>query len=297
MKLALILVLVTLIAPVRVTHAAGLLKIIAKRVRASTEALALPTVPESDRSQSATVAEHALRGMDKMFAWAYDGQWHRIHAALVTHSWQAAGINRVDRYGNTLLFYAAYTNEHAVVQELLNLKGHDLHGREVYLVDKDHICSDGRTALHAATLSYYTDSAKALIKVCANPSILDKFGNTALHYAALRGHVLLLGFLIDRNNKLPEIRNNDGYTAADLAKGYAASFFRRDRRERTASCHSDTAPSPDHTSPVVRIQHVVGATLGAAVRRIATIKTTTTPTKSDDAIATITANVATATLS
>lgn len=227
MKLAPILVLVTLIAPVKPSYAAGFLRTIAERVRqrASTEAVPLPTVPEEDRSKSATGAEHALRGMEKMFVWAYEGKWHLIGAALTTHIWQAASINRVDRHENTLLFYAAYANAHEVVKELLNLKGHDLHGREVYLVDKDHICSDGRTALHAATLSYYTESAMALLAACAKVNIQDKFGNTAFHYAANKGLSSILEQFTNRDHSLPNVRNHNGKTAADLAMGSATRMF------------------------------------------------------------------------
>jgi len=70
------------------------------------------------------------------------------------------------------------------------------------------------------TVSRQCDSAasRRLLAYGALPNARDKRGNTALHGAADGGHVEVVLLLLSRNADR-SIRNTDGLTAADVARG------------------------------------------------------------------------------
>jgi ankyrin repeat protein len=76
--------------------------------------------------------------------------------------------------------------------------------------------TDGRTALHWASLSGHMEIVKALVSQGADPSALDNCGRTALHLAATRGHVDVVELLLAANCDIHAV-DDFGHTALERA--------------------------------------------------------------------------------
>lgn len=120
--------------------------------------------------------------------------------------------NTIDRFGRTLISYAAEAGHRAMVTVLL----------ESYEADVNIVDENGRTPLlHAATMGL--ENISKLLIERANVDIADKTGRTALSYAAELGHYSMVGQLLEKAN--PDISDNQGRTplsyAAEFGRGYA----------------------------------------------------------------------------
>lgn len=80
--------------------------------------------------------------------------------------------------------------------------------------------NEGNTPLHVAIISKYTDLAELLIDAATNQEELlmkDKDGYTALHIAAGLGFEQVVSKLIEKNPKIVNVQNSDGDTALHVA--------------------------------------------------------------------------------
>ncbi|KDQ64623.1 hypothetical protein JAAARDRAFT_201934 [Jaapia argillacea MUCL 33604] len=89
--------------------------------------------------------------------------------------------------------------------------------------------SQGKTALHVASLRGNEELVRMLCDLGADYDLSDNQGNTPLHYASAWGHVPIVQLLIERGCQY-SARNNEGFTASD----YAYSFSTRDTLQDTA---------------------------------------------------------------
>ncbi|GAA6097894.1 ankyrin repeat domain-containing protein 36B-like [Tachysurus ichikawai] len=79
----------------------------------------------------------------------------------------------------------------------------------------------GRTALSYACEKGYLDAVKTLVKNNADPEMVDAWGNTALMYAAVADHSLVVEFLVKAFKRLGlqiDRQNKVGNSAVEVAK-------------------------------------------------------------------------------
>lgn len=74
---------------------------------------------------------------------------------------------------------------------------------------------EGLNPLHVSAREGRGEALRALLENGADPSAMDERGNTALHWAALRGHKDLCAFLLNKVDL--EAKNSKGETALALA--------------------------------------------------------------------------------
>lgn len=70
------------------------------------------------------------------------------------------------------------------------------------------------------------DAVKLFVEKGADVNAANNLGNTALHYAALQGNERIVEFLVSKGAKL-DVKNKQGRTPAEVAKGRAAEVFIR----------------------------------------------------------------------
>ncbi|MEE6478869.1 hypothetical protein FKM82_012033 [Ascaphus truei] len=83
----------------------------------------------------------------------------------------------------------------------------------------------GSTALHRAAFCGHCQVGQLLLEYGADPALTDSDGKTALHKAAEGGHRELCHFLLHHCNRLRDLRDCKGRTAADLALPSIADLF------------------------------------------------------------------------
>ena len=89
------------------------------------------------------------------------------------------------------------------------------HGADVEARDS----VNGSTPLELATDFNYPDCVKVLIdKYSASINAINKFGNTALHRAAINGNLEVVKLLTSYSQCDVNAKDNDGETAADWAR-------------------------------------------------------------------------------
>ncbi|KIL68088.1 hypothetical protein M378DRAFT_931219 [Amanita muscaria Koide BX008] len=76
--------------------------------------------------------------------------------------------------------------------------------------------TQGRTALHLASLKGNEELARMFCDFGADVNLADNSGNTPLHYASSWGHVAIVQLLIERGCQY-SVKNNSGFTASDYA--------------------------------------------------------------------------------
>lgn len=117
-------------------------------------------------------------------------------------------INRIDRFGATLLNYATTYQMNYIVVYLVQ------HG-----ADLNHQDKRGYTPLHAAVENSNIVALELLLQNGANPNLRDKFGNTPLmrakHYMSDGIFRLLISFGAN-----PHLENNYGVSPVRLFEAY-----------------------------------------------------------------------------
>ncbi|XP_067623049.1 ankyrin repeat domain-containing protein 39 [Eurosta solidaginis] len=69
----------------------------------------------------------------------------------------------------------------------------------------DAVTKAGATALHRAAMMGHLNVVKLLVDAKANLQLQDEYGQTALHRAAIRGHLEVCKFLLEKDPKLKQI--------------------------------------------------------------------------------------------
>jgi ankyrin repeat protein len=84
------------------------------------------------------------------------------------------------------------------------------------LADVQSVCSDGDNLLHRVAFKGNREDVRDLVALGADPNVAGDMGNTALHYAAMNGHLLVALALLDSGARLRPT-NELGQTPADCA--------------------------------------------------------------------------------
>lgn len=102
-----------------------------------------------------------------------------------------ANITKQDKHGKTRLYYVVKYGHGKIVRILVE-KGAFLKTTELDETDAEN----HQTALHRAADCGDAELICDVIDLQANASLIDKYGNTALHIAARNGHKSILTMLI-----------------------------------------------------------------------------------------------------
>ena len=121
---------------------------------------------------------------------------------LVSHG---ADVNWIGPYFHTALHYATLADKPDMVQWLLE------HGADI------SINGDGRTSLHIGAVRGNLAIVKHLVKHKCEIDVRDNFNFTPFSLACLRGHFVIIKFLMDHAPVGTEFNMNDGlHRAAEL---------------------------------------------------------------------------------
>ncbi|PSN51182.1 hypothetical protein C0J52_06044 [Blattella germanica] len=97
-----------------------------------------------------------------------------------------ADPNSMDKYGNTVMHFAAEGNLAIAVDMLLKLE-----------CDFDGFNEEGKTPLLEAVMGRNEEIAIKLLKRGSNPKAKDKYGNTPMHYAAEKELMKVVEYLLE----------------------------------------------------------------------------------------------------
>ncbi|XP_075093907.1 protein VAPYRIN-LIKE-like [Nicotiana tabacum] len=84
-------------------------------------------------------------------------------------------------------------------------------------IDLNSVDSQGRTALHIAAIYGHVEVLQFLVSVGSDPDMLDSQGWTPLHFAAHYGHVEAVDFLVNHSSFAKYAVTKQGKTAYELA--------------------------------------------------------------------------------
>ncbi|MEE6478854.1 hypothetical protein FKM82_012033 [Ascaphus truei] len=141
---------------------------------------------------------------------ALDGDLSRVSSFIQ----KGTDPNLPDGFGYTALHYSS-RHGHLRVCRLLLESGADSNAQT----------HGGSTALHRAAFCGHCQVGQLLLEYGADPALTDSDGKTALHKAAEGGHRELCHFLLHHCNRLRDLRDCKGRTAADLALPSIADLF------------------------------------------------------------------------
>jgi ankyrin repeat protein/nucleoside phosphorylase len=144
-----------------------------------------------------------VRNGGVLFTNEFGKDYDKAIELLLEHS----DANTKDRFGRTLISYAAQAGHKAMVTVLL----------ESYEADVNIVDKNGRTPLSHAAAKGWLRISELLIKR-TNVDIADKTGRTPLSYAAENGHGSTVEQLLEKAN--PDICNDHGRTPLYYAATY-----------------------------------------------------------------------------
>lgn len=147
------------------------------------------------------------KGDTLLISAAYYGNTEMVESFLNTHC-QRVDINIQDYTGATALIWAAAHGHKEIVKLLLDTKRADIDIQDF----------DGDTALSAAASNGHEDIFifSLLLKYGANVNIQNKYGNTALIWAAINCQSDIISLLL-KNGANADIKNKKGSTALFFA--------------------------------------------------------------------------------
>ncbi|OIT18679.1 PREDICTED: uncharacterized protein LOC109222443 [Nicotiana attenuata] len=93
-------------------------------------------------------------------------------------------------------------------------------------IDLNSIDSQGRSAIHIAAIHGHVEVLQFLVSVGSDPDMLDSQGWTPLHFAVNQGHVEAVDFLLNHSNFAKYAVTKQGKTAYELAidKGHSELY-------------------------------------------------------------------------
>ncbi|XXG82995.1 hypothetical protein AAC387_Pa10g0861 [Persea americana] len=116
--------------------------------------------------------------------------------------------------GESPLYLAAEAGLIGVVEELIKRKDYSVQG------------PDGQTPLHIAVIKGHLDIVETLLEKCEciDPKKADRFGQTALHYAAALGYGKITVSLVSTTPSLVYVFDNDGNSPLHIIAKRASRF-------------------------------------------------------------------------
>ncbi|XP_046559443.1 histone-lysine N-methyltransferase EHMT2-like [Haliotis rubra] len=118
-------------------------------------------------------------------------------------------VSLVDDMGNNILHWACMGGDRKTVEFVLSLDGMDINSR-----------GERRwTPVVWAAWRGHRDVVKLLVSQDADVSLVDDDGNKILHWACLGGDRKTVEFVLSLDGVDINVRNNNGQTAADVARG------------------------------------------------------------------------------
>ncbi|XP_065215525.1 ankyrin repeat and death domain-containing protein 1A-like isoform X3 [Planococcus citri] len=133
--------------------------------------------------------------------------WHGHREAVQLLINHGADVSAVNKKQYTLLMCAARNNRLEVVNFLLD---------NLDRVDLDAIDIDHQTALHHAAIGGHIEIVQKLVHVGANPTTVDKRGDSPLHSACAKGHLEVVDFLLHHDANIL-VQDEDGNTPLHVA--------------------------------------------------------------------------------
>jgi ankyrin repeat protein len=134
---------------------------------------------------------------------------------------RGADPKAVDQNGSNILFYAD-AKTYPIVQMW-------------FPMDEEPTNANGQTLLMLAIQQNQTDKAKKLLEHAPTLELQDRFGQTALHYAAQRGNDIITREIISRNLELAYIENKNRETPLEVATGSSVNILREYTNEESTS--------------------------------------------------------------
>ena len=148
-------------------------------------------------------------------------------------------IHARDSYGGSALWLSVQNQKPQILEYLISL------GAEVN-VRSDQI----PPTLHQASAQGHVECVEILIANGADLFLLDeRYGQTALHFAANRGRRRISQMLLDAGVR-PEVRDSEGRTALDLAVEMRNQFFERGDPEGTGPREVPSQKDPEYMTEV-----------------------------------------------
>ncbi|XP_067659848.1 fibronectin type 3 and ankyrin repeat domains protein 1-like [Haliotis asinina] len=122
---------------------------------------------------------------------------------------EGGDVSLLDDDGDNILHWACMGGDRKTVEFVLSLDGVDVNSRDVV----------GWTPVMSAAGGGHRDVVELLVSRGADVSLVDGGGNNILHYACGRGDRKTVKFVLSLDGVDVNARNNDGQTAADVARG------------------------------------------------------------------------------
>ncbi|XP_067653771.1 inversin-like [Haliotis asinina] len=123
---------------------------------------------------------------------------------------RGADVSLVDRGGDNVLHFACRGGDLETVKLILSMNVVDINSRGGY----------SWTPVMEAAWRGYRDVVEFLVGRGADVSLVDKWGDNVLHLACISGDLETVKLMVSMNVVDINVRNNDGNTAADIARVY-----------------------------------------------------------------------------
>ncbi|XP_067653127.1 ankyrin repeat domain-containing protein 29-like [Haliotis asinina] len=123
---------------------------------------------------------------------------------------RGADVSLVNSDGNNVLHFACIDGDLETVKLIQSVNVVDVNSRGKY----------SRTAVIEAARHRHWDVVEFLVDRGADVSLVDGDGENLLHLACRRGHLKTVKLILSMNVVDINARNNDGQTAADIARDW-----------------------------------------------------------------------------